>query len=226
MNARWFPASAPMASAETPLAVLSAGATVALLLTLKNGTAQVSEGAHLGGTTVRLFIFMPQEWRLSWYSLAAFVQTLMSAAYLPTSVAVASVWTPQGTLNASVTKAMKVDSWWWRTAWVSVCPFDQRRKERIPSGFEDSWPMARLLPVSPVLCSPDQWVWNQSVAVGDWHVGELREFVLRGGGWPPTPVMGPRQVSVKPRIDTPGKREQFKHKLYSRSHYNVSAQYS
>lgn len=71
MNARWFPASAPTASAETPLAVLSAGATVALLLTLKNGTAQVSEGTHLGRTPFRLFIFIPQEWSLSWYSFAA-----------------------------------------------------------------------------------------------------------------------------------------------------------
>lgn len=44
MNARWYPASAPTASAETPLAALSAGVTVALLLILKKGTAQVSVG--------------------------------------------------------------------------------------------------------------------------------------------------------------------------------------
>lgn len=49
MSARWFPRSAPMASAETPSAASSAGVTVALLWILKKGTAQVSEGAHPGG---------------------------------------------------------------------------------------------------------------------------------------------------------------------------------
>lgn len=86
-----------------------------------------------------IFTVLLPELSQSWHSFAPltlFVQTLTNVAYLPTSVVDVNVWTPLGTSSASVTKVTKVDSWWWRTAWVSFWSFGQNWQKAIPEAWE------------------------------------------------------------------------------------------
>lgn len=74
----------------------------------------------------------------------------MSAGSLLTSVEVASVSTRPAALSVSASKATKVGSWWWRTAWVSVLQLF------LPSLQPESLTVACLQAVSWMI---DQALW-------------------------------------------------------------------